>query len=118
MACGTTRAWLTGLLCAGLLGVATGASDYRPSFDTVARVTEDLQAGEPVGNDHHPKLKALMRPAVPVTPGAPLPLHMANGNPVRVAVPAGTILTAEMVEPPADSALWALRAEQDRTFLA
>jgi predicted homoserine dehydrogenase-like protein len=105
------------LLCAGLLGVATGASDYRPSFDVIARTTEDLPAGERVGNDHSPKLKALMRPAQPVTAGAPLPLHMANGNPLRVAVPAGTILTAEMVQPPADSALWALRAEQDRHFL-
>jgi predicted homoserine dehydrogenase-like protein len=105
------------LLCAGLLGVATGASEYRPSFDVVARAAEDLKAGEPVGNDHNPKLKALMRPAQPVTVGAPLPLHMANGNPLRADVPAGTILTAEMVQPPADSALWALRAEQDRHFL-
>jgi predicted homoserine dehydrogenase-like protein len=57
-----------------------------------------------------------MRPAQPVTTGAPLPLHMANGNPLRVDVPAGTLLTTELVEPPADSALWALRAEQDRHF--
>lgn len=106
------------LLCAGLLGVATGASDYRPSFDVIARTTQDLPAGERIGNDHDPKLTALMRPAQPVTAGAPLPLHMANGNPLRVAIPAGTILTAEMVEPPAASALWALRAEQDRHFLA
>jgi predicted homoserine dehydrogenase-like protein len=105
------------LLCAGLLGVATGASEYRPSFDVVARAAEDLKAGERIGSDHSPKLKALMRPARPVTEGAPLPLHMANGNPLRVDVPAGTILTPEMVQPPADSSLWALRAEQDRHFL-
>jgi predicted homoserine dehydrogenase-like protein len=105
------------LLCAGLLGVATGASEYRPSFDVIARAAEDLKAGERVGHDHDPKLKALMHPARPVTDRVPVPLHMANGNPLRVDVPAGTILTAGMVQPPADSALWALRAEQDRQFL-
>jgi predicted homoserine dehydrogenase-like protein len=40
---------------------------------------------------------------------------MANNRLVR-DVPAGTIITAEMVEPPRDSLLWSLRRELDEVF--
>jgi predicted homoserine dehydrogenase-like protein len=55
------------------------------------------------------------RPAT--TADRPIPLHLANGNRLKVDVPAGTVLTVEMVEPPVDSALWALRVEQGCHFL-
>jgi predicted homoserine dehydrogenase-like protein len=105
------------LLCAGLLGVPTGASKYRPRFDTAARATHDLKAGERVGNDHSPTLRAVMLPAQPMAGDASIPLHMASGNVLRVDVAAGTILATSMIEPPRESALWELRAEQDRHFL-
>lgn len=104
------------ILAAGLLGVPTGGSDYLPRYDVLARTTVDMPAGERVGSDHSPKLQAIMRPAQPVRAGNPVPLHMANGNTLSVDVSAGTLLTADMLNVPADSALWALRAEQDRVF--
>ena len=102
------------ILCAGLLGVSTGATDYHQHFDVIARATRDLKAGETLGNDHWPDWQALIAYAQPVENGALLPLHMGNGNRLRVDVPAETVITADMVEPPPDSVLWALRAEQDR----
>jgi predicted homoserine dehydrogenase-like protein len=41
---------------------------------------------------------------------------MATGNRLARAVKAGEYLTADMVEPPRDSTLWRLRAEQDAAF--
>ena len=105
------------ILCAELLSLPTGATDYRARYDTVARTTRALTAGTVVGGDHSPDLQALMRPAAPLGSGHALPLHMASGNRLTMAVAAGTVITAEMVEEPADSILWALRREQDAAFL-
>ena len=112
--CGVETA--TSILCAGLLGVPTGATELLPRVDVAARVTEDLQAGERVGDDHSPSLRALMRSAQPVRDGAPLPLQMASGNLLTSDVPTGTLITAEMLVAPPDSTLWSLRAQQDRHF--
>jgi predicted homoserine dehydrogenase-like protein len=38
------------------------------------------------------------------------------GHLLRREVPAGTVMTAEMVEPPPDSGLWRLRREMEETF--
>jgi predicted homoserine dehydrogenase-like protein len=104
------------LLVAGLLGLPTGARDYRQRVDIVARAREDLAAGDVIPNDHDPRLDYLLLPAQAVRDGAPLPLHMATGHPLRMDVPAGTIIRREMVQAPAESALWSLRAELDETF--
>jgi predicted homoserine dehydrogenase-like protein len=101
-----------------LLKVPTGAERYLPRFDVVARAAVDLKAGEIVGDDHSPKLEALIQPAHPVNGGQPLPLHMANGNRLTVDVPAGKLLTADMVMASADSVLWDLRTRQDQLFLS
>ena len=105
------------LLCAGLLGCSTGTGTYQPIVDVIARAKVNLKAGDVLGNDHSPALQTLIRPARPVQTGTPLPLHMGNGNPLVVAVPAGSIITNDMVAQPADSVLWALRAQQDKHFL-
>lgn len=105
------------ILCAHLLRLPTGATELLPRFDVVARAREDLQAGEIVGPTHDPKFQFLVREAQPVAPGTPVPFLLASRNPLTVDVPAGTMITAEMVAPPEDSALWPLRAEQDRLFL-
>ena len=106
------------LLTAGLLKLPTGAIDYPPLYDVTARAAEDLKAGNTVGSDKSKSLQALIRPAQPATSTAPIPLHMANGNLLTSDAPAGTLLTVDMVKAPENSTLWALRAEQDKHFLA
>jgi predicted homoserine dehydrogenase-like protein len=104
------------LLTAGLLGLPTGGREVLPRVDLVARAGVSLPAGSIVGGDHDPGLEYLLLPARAVRDGAPLPLHMATGHRLRADVPAGTIIRREMVEAPADSALWALRQEMDSAF--
>ncbi len=102
------------ILCAGLLGLPTGSTDYRPRFDAVARVSRRMKAGETVQLGD---LRGLVRPARPVAAGVPLPLRMAVGRPLTVDVAPGTLITTEMVVAPSESHLWSLRAEQDERFL-
>ena len=108
----------TSLLMAGLLGIDTGADDYRPRHDLVKVAGRDFKAGEVFGNDHNPDLKARIIPAVPVAPGNPACAHLLVGNRARVDIPAGTLITYDMVEEPAGSQLWELRRQQDRSFLS
>ena len=105
------------MLWAGLLGAPTGTAELLPRVDVVARAGEALKAGDTLPGDHSPKLQSLMLPAEPVAAAAPLPLHLGSGNRLACDVPAGTVLTAAMVERPEDSTLWALRTEQDAHFL-
>jgi predicted homoserine dehydrogenase-like protein len=105
------------LLTIGLLGAATGAVEYMPRYDIVARAREDMRAGEVVGSDHSPRLRAMMRPALPAMSGNPIPLHMASGHRLACDVPAGALLLMEMVEAPVASTLWNLRREQDTRLL-
>ncbi len=104
------------LLVAGKLGVPTGALEYLPRVDIVARTRVDLAAGEVLTTDHDTRMDYLLWPAAAVRDGAPLPFQMARGHRLRAAIPAGSILRREMVEVPADSALWTLRGEMDRAF--
>jgi predicted homoserine dehydrogenase-like protein len=106
------------ILCAGLLGIGSGALDYRPHVDLHVRAARDLRAGEILGNDHSPDLQAVIRPAAAIAEGGPLPFHLGNGNRLRVDVPAGTLIYADMVEEPQASVLWTLRQQQDESFLA
>ena len=101
------------VLLAALQQIPTGALDFEQRFDVLAEATVDLARGETVEDDHSPKLLARMRPAQPIAPGAPLPIHMAMGKTLLRDVPAGTILTTDMVPEPPDAPLWALRREQD-----
>ena len=56
-------------------------------------------------------------PARPIVANNPAPLHLVAGCPLRRDVPAGTVLTVDMVAEPADSPLWQLRRRQDERFL-
>ncbi len=115
-------------LCAALLGIPTGATELKPRVDVVARAARDLAAGEPAGYEtgsdmtlvvaSSARMKAIMRAAAPVEAGQPLPIFMAHGATLRVDVPAGTVITPDLVVPPANSRLWALREEQDKLFFA
>lgn len=104
----------TSILCAALLGLPTGATEYLPRFDVVARATEDRKAGEALDYED---VEISIRPAGAVDGGAPLSLYMALWNELAGDVPAGKAISKADVVPPKDSLLWRLRREQDDLFL-
>jgi predicted homoserine dehydrogenase-like protein len=93
---------------------------YRPVVDLTARAMRDLPAGhrlEIVGTRHAvPDLEPGLTPAKPVSGGNPLPYYMAVNRTLTRAVRKGEAITADCVTAPDSSALWSLRAEQDRSF--
>jgi len=104
------------LLAAVRLGVPTGASDFQPRFDVVAEAAEEFRAGETIPTDKSPRLRASMRPATPMMPGAAVPLHVASGARLRRTVSVGETITGEMIEPAEETPLWQLRRQQDAAF--
>jgi len=107
----------TTLLVAGLLGLNTGGNDYRPRFDLVKVAAADIAAGDVFGNDHSPQLTARIVPGTAIGAGKPAAAHLLTGNRARVDIPAGTVITYDMVDRPEASVLWDLRDLQDSTFL-
>lgn len=105
----------TSLLCAALLGLPTGYADYKQRYDMVKRTRCALKKGTVVGDDFSFDYDGLILPVAKISPKNPIPAHMAFGNRLKVDVPANTILTFDMVEEPADSALWRLRREQENS---
>lgn len=106
----------TTLLCAGLLGLDTGARDYIPSYDLVKVAARDIKKGEVIGNDHDVRLSAMIVPATRRAPDSAVPAHLMTGNAAAVDIRKGELITYSMIEAPAGSALWELRARQERTF--
>jgi predicted homoserine dehydrogenase-like protein len=109
------------ILAAALCGHSTVDDAFRPRCDFVARAARDLAAGTvlAIGDQHThsvPHLEPHLVDAAPVGTGRPLPYYMATGNRLTRAARAGEYLTADMVEPPQDSTLWRVRAEQDAAF--
>ena len=107
----------TSLLMAGLLGIDTGSGSYFPHFDLVKVAARDIKAGEVFGNDHSPMMTALIIEAKPVAMGNPAAAHLLTGNQAAVDIPAGTVITYDMVVEPESSTIWPLRREQDALFL-
>ena len=115
------------ILCAGLLGVPTGGACVLPRVDMIGTADRDLRAGEVLGADgglgYSPDLRASMVDAFPVAAstrvpaGTLVPYFMLEGRRLVVDAPSGTAITLDMIERPADSALWALRAQQDAQFM-
>jgi len=106
------------ILSACFLGRGTGAAEVRPVADLVARATRDWSAGETLSitDRHHHEVAGLapmLLPAAPATGGNPLPYYMATERHLTRDIPAGTLITREMVEAPVDSTLWRLRDEMD-----
>jgi len=104
------------LLAAVQLGVDTGTDTYRPHFDLVKVAAHDIAAGDVFGNDHSPQTTARIVPASRIAPGNAAPAHLLTGNRATTDIPAGTVITYDMVDRPADSVLWELRAQQDDRF--
>ena len=93
---------------------------YRPRVDLIARAGDDLPAGHAldiVGTRHAvPGLVPELAPSRAITDDAPLPYYMAVGLSLKRAVAKGEPITRADVEPPSNSVLWQLRAEQDQVF--
>jgi predicted homoserine dehydrogenase-like protein len=107
------------VLCAAILNLPTGGTDIRPRCDLVARTARPLSAGSILAEAHGAVdrwAQPLILPAIRPAPAAPLPLYMAAGRRLTVDAAAGTLVTADMIEPPEDSRLWSLRREQERMF--
>jgi predicted homoserine dehydrogenase-like protein len=105
------------LFNAGLLHAPAAA--LLPRCDLVARAARALAAGSTltIGMRHAVDgLRPEIVDAAPLADDAPLPYYLAAGCRLRRDVAAGATITPAMVEAPADSALWRLRAEQDAHF--
>ncbi|MEZ0214309.1 MAG: NAD(P)H-dependent oxidoreductase [Xanthobacteraceae bacterium] len=105
------------LLVAGLLGLDTASDTFLPRYDLIKVTARDIRAGDVFGNDHSAQLTARIVPAIPIAPGHPVISALLTGNRAIVDIPAGTVVTYDMVEEPAASELWRLRRLQDETFL-
>jgi predicted homoserine dehydrogenase-like protein len=111
------------ILCAGLLRVPTGSAEIKPRVDIIAWAQRDFKAGEIIGV-HEGTLafgfsrdfRTVMAPMQPVGEGKPLPYFMLYGNRLAKDIPAGSLITCDMVERPLNSVLWMLREQQDALF--
>ncbi|HET7410868.1 MAG TPA: flagellar biosynthesis protein FlgA [Paracoccaceae bacterium] len=109
------------VLSACRAGRSTGGDDIRPRIDLTGRTSAPIPAGTAfaLGWRHAiDSVDALMTPARPLGPDAPVPYYLLPDATARRDIPAGTVITGEMIGPPGGSTLWRLRAEQDRLFLS
>ena len=107
------------VLSAVFLGVP--AVRLAPRFDLHARANRPLAKGTQlsIGERHViGGLDTLIAPAQAARGAAPIPYYMAAGARLVRDVAAGSLVTRDAVEPPAGSALWRLREEQDRRFFS
>lgn len=110
----------TTVLSAVLHGRSSGPEDFQPRFDVVGVTTKPIPAGTLLAaTGHHHKIdgvEGLLVPARRAVGGNPIPFYLMANNTLRRDVPAGTVITAEMVEPPKESHLWRLRQEMEGAF--
>ena len=110
----------TTVLAAALHGQSSGTEDVRPRFDVIGRTTRFLPAGTllTVAGHHHQiaGVEGLLVEALRVEGGNPVPFYMMGDNRLARDVPAGTIITADMLQKPTNSLLWTLRREMEEAF--
>jgi predicted homoserine dehydrogenase-like protein len=110
----------TTVLAAALHGMSSGTEDVRPRFDVVGRTTQFLPADTvlTVAGHHHQiaGVEGLLLEALRAEGGNPVPFYMMGDNRLTRDVPAGTIITADMVQRPTKSLLWTLRKEMEKEF--
>ena len=110
----------TTVLAAALHGTSSGTEDVRPRFDVVGRTSRPLPAGTvlTVAGHHHQiaGVDGLLVEALRAEGGNPVPFYMMGDNRLTRDVPAGTVITTDMVQRPADSLLWTLRREMEKEF--
>jgi predicted homoserine dehydrogenase-like protein len=107
----------TSILCAGLLGVATGNDEsYRQHYDLVVRTLKPRRAGEILDCEHGADLKTQIVPAVNIAARGVLPAHLVTSNRLKRDIAAGSIVTYDDVDLPEDSVLLRLRQQQEQHF--
>jgi predicted homoserine dehydrogenase-like protein len=110
----------TTVLSAVLQGRSSGPDDVQPRFDVVGKTNRRLSAGtvlEAVGHHHQiAGVDGLLVPARAAVGANPIPFYLMANNRLRRDVATGTVITAEMVEPPKESVLWTLRREMEASF--
>ena len=108
------------VLAAGLLNHATGGEEIKPVCDLVGRAETDLKAGtvlEAVGHHHVIEgVESLLVDGIKATGKNPVPFYMIDKTELIRDVPAGAIISCDMVSHAPDSVLWRLRKEQDEYF--
>jgi predicted homoserine dehydrogenase-like protein len=110
----------TTVLSAVLHGRSSGPDDVQPRFDVVGKTNQPLKAGttlEVTGHHHQIHgVDGLLVPARAARGANPIPFYLMGGNRLLRDVPAGTVISADMVEPPKESLLWTLRRQLEGTF--
>ena len=110
----------TTVLSAVLHGRSSGPDDVQPRFDVVGKTNKPIKAGtilEATGHHHQiDGVDGLLVPARAATGANPIPFYLMAGNRLLRDIPAGTVIAAEMVEPPKESLLWTLRRQLEETF--
>ncbi|MEI7673668.1 MAG: flagellar biosynthesis protein FlgA [Deltaproteobacteria bacterium] len=110
----------TSVLAAALHGQSSGTEDVQPRFDVVGRTTQPLPAGAllTVAGHHHQiaGVEGMLVKALRAEGENPIPFYMMGDNRLTRDVPAGTIITADMVQKPTNSLLWTLRREMEKEF--
>lgn len=101
---------------AGLYGKPTGAPIGAPVADVITVAKRSLQAGETLDGSGGKTVYGLIERAEITRAENLLPLTMTNGVRLTRPVAADQPITYDMIERPADSLLWSLRAEQDEIF--
>jgi predicted homoserine dehydrogenase-like protein len=110
----------TTLLAAVLHRMSSGTQDVRPRFDVIGRTTRFLPAGAvlTVAGHHHQiaGVEGLLVEARRVEGVNPVPFYMMGDNRLACDVPAGAVITADMLQRPTNSPLWTLRREMEAVF--
>jgi len=110
----------TTVLAAVLDNRSSGPEDVQPRFDVVGRTTKPLPAGTLLAAaGHHHEIQGvegLLLPACRAAGANPLPFYLMADHALAHDVPAGTVITAEMVLRPEASLLWRLRGEMEEAF--
>ncbi len=110
----------TTVLSAVLQGRSSGPEDVRPRYDVVGKTAVPLKAGtvlEAAGHHHQiAGVEGLLVPARTAKGGNPIPFYLMAGHRLCQDVAAGTVVTADMIEPPQESLLWSLRREMEAAF--
>ena len=106
----------TSVLTAGALGISSLHGSYLPVFDMYSKTLRPMKAGDTINSDDDRNMKALLMPAVAVKDNAPVHSYICHSFRLKRDIPAGTIITYDMVDIPSDSVLLKLRKESDRHF--
>ena len=112
--CGVETA--TSVLTAGTLGISSLHDNYLPVYDTYSQSMRPMKAGETINCEDGKNMKSLLMPARAVKEKTPIHSYFYHLQKLKCDIPAGTIITYDMVDIASDSVLLKLRRESDKYF--